>query len=571
MIDLGDYSGILQYIAPIYRFAWVAALADWLSQRHFSWFNFSAALAGPLLVIMSRNESRIRRLKNLQDFIEAYPSADRAKKDRNSPTTDNRDPSLEFVKSKYLADAYVPKKYRNQFDDGDSRAKIRILIRHSRAIGSIEDFKLFLASLGFAVLCYFGFAILFSALAIGLRSGAVEANAACSDDVNGKQLLIIAALAFTGAYVAAIRAFMRGLAVFDLSAYTFLRQTIELIASVALIIFAFKAAPHPFQSIGNLLSHKDSVIKCTEIAWYWYALAPVLALLPESSSNFLFTRVERVLTWIKRNDDRFHASTRIVPLDAIEGIDYFVRFRLEECGIHDVQNLATYNPILLSVESPYNIYQCVDWIGQAQLCHIIGLDRFLLLREMHVRTIFDLERALDFQTTPKDNTATEASSQSDRERISPDEFDEIYAGILFACTETMREVSKISGVSPLVPQADGGTFLPEKVDNYCTWARQYISKEKATKKCVEHLMGWISDDLHVRRLRRIWQEMSDNLGERSERLDNPRPRPSECEPGKPHADGKTKAEASLSRGTGSSEKETNRLPVPEKGEGTSSR
>jgi hypothetical protein len=31
---------------------------------------------------------------------------------------------------------------------------------------------------------------------------------------------------------------------------------------------------------------------------------------------------------------------------------------------------------------------------------------------------------------------------------------------------------------------------------------------------MEHLMEWIADDLHVRRLRHTWQEMSDELGDR---------------------------------------------------------
>ena len=35
-------------------------------------------------------------------------------------------------------------------------------------------------------------------------------------------------------------------------------------------------------------------------------------------------------------------------------------------------------------------------------------------------------------------------------------------------------------------------------------------------------MGWLADDLHVRRLRRIWQEMSDSLGARTMRLDRNR-------------------------------------------------
>ncbi|CDZ53135.1 Hypothetical protein NGAL_HAMBI1189_48410 [Neorhizobium galegae bv. officinalis] len=450
---------------------------------------------------------------------------------------------MEFVKSKYMADAYVPKRYLADFEKANSREKIRIILRASRAFGNPGDMKLFLSSIGFVVITYFGLITLYNALAKGLQTGATASQTACTPEISIEQIKVIGALAFAGAFVAAVRIFLKGLAVFDLSAYTFMRQTIEMLASILMVIFAFKAIPHPFQSIQNTVVPADQVMLCTEIAWYWYALAPSLALLPESSSNFLFTRVQAILTWIKRDDDRFAAATRVVPLDAIEGIDYFIRFRLEECGIQDVQNLATYNPILLSIECPYNIYETVDWIGQAQLCHIVGLDRFLLLREMHVRTIFDLERATDFgspdededkrcKCTPRDDEATSScgqakpNSDTKRDEGSPDEFDTIYAGILFAATATMRDVSRISGVSPL--RIENNKFVAGTVDDYCLWARELIGKDEATTKaCIEHLMAWISDDLHVRRLRRIWQEMTDNLGGRSERLGN-KPKKNGC-------------------------------------------
>lgn len=293
------------------------------------------------------------------------------------------------------------------------------------------------------------------------------------------------------------------------------------------------------------------------------ALAPLLGLMPQSATKFLLVKMQSITSWIKMDDDRFSTVTRLTPLDVIDGIDYTTRFRLEECGIYDIQNLATYNPILLHIESPYGIYQTVDWVGQAQLCNVVGLDKFLLLRQMNVRTVFDLERALDYKTKAADGIA---------DVESPDQFDKIYAGIIFAATDAMRTVGKISGTVPftvdyvapaapvLVPQpapapqpaavpaqplppVDPSATVTEPqpvasqpdiaiagIDAYCKWALKIIVADPATtKRCMEHLMGWIADDLHVRRLRRIWQEMSDDLGPRAIRLDAPRTVPTKVD------------------------------------------
>ncbi|MET0748677.1 MAG: hypothetical protein ABWY49_10840, partial [Rhizobium sp.] len=70
------------------------------------------------------------------------------------------------------------------------------------------------------------------------------------------------------------------------------------------------------------------------------------------------------------------------------------------------------------------------------------------------------------------------------------------------------------------PVRTGARVTSVSVDAYCQWACATITADhNTTKQCMEHLMGWIADDLHVRRLRRIWQEMSDDLGERSTRMD----------------------------------------------------
>lgn len=499
-----------QWLSILHEHGLPAALAAAEDSIDIRWPILLLAILTPLLIIYCRNESRVRRLKMIQDFIEAYPSTEAP--DYRSDYEGAQDPSLEFVKSKYMADVRLSRAMSEEFQSAGPTEQIQIIIRATRGLGNPGDFQLFASSLGFIVISYFGFSTLFDVLEDGLVTKTASTPGACPPEIMTLQFQVIGSLAFAGAFVAAVRMFMRGLAAFDLSAYTFLKQTIEMLASILLIIVAFKAFPDPLRAIGDTILASNGEGACSEIPWYWLALAPVLALLPESSSNFMLTRMQSVIRWVKRDDDRFADVTRVIPLNVIEGIDYFTRFRLEQCGIHEVQNLATYNPIMLFVESPYGIYQCVDWVGQAQLCHIVGIDRFLMLREIHVRTVFDLERAIDFRGRRQ---------ADDPPEDGPEEFDLIFAAILLATTEVMRNIEKMGKLKPFYRK--DGSIIAGSVEDYCAWAHDYVTQNPARAKiCIEHLMGWISDDLHVRRLRRIWQEMSDSIGLRSERLDNPR-------------------------------------------------
>jgi hypothetical protein len=153
--------------------------------------------------------------------------------------------------------------------------------------------------------------------------------------------------------------------------------------------------------------------------------------------------------------------SRSLPLEMIDGMDSFIRFRFVEFEMEDVQNLATANPVLIFVETPYGLFEALDWVAQAQLITAVGPKRAKLLRDIAIRTIFDLEQA-----------ATEPA-------LLP-----LLADILF-CDAT--------GVAaPVTPAAP--------------------SDPQARDKAVAQLCRSIAATLHVARLRQLWNVIYDIIG-----------------------------------------------------------
>lgn len=483
-------SGILLYI--------------WSAITPSNGYAFLIAVATPLIFIYARHEMRNRRLLIIRDFLTSFPATTGS--GEKGPSTVN--PSLEFVRSKYVQDLPITIREQMGFDQLPPVQQITVILGKIR-FGNWPDIRLIIASAGMMIVTYYGTEALLTGMGV---AATIETTTTAAEART--HLSLIGGLAFAGAYLAAIRGFMRGLAVFDLSAFTFIRYTVESIVSVVFVLALYRAIPDPTFGIKLVGNAGDQLATAAQEAWkgeavsrVWLILAPVLGYLPDSATKFALLRLQSMMSWVKMDDDRFNKITRITPLDALDGIDYATRFRLQECGIYDVQGLATYNPIMLHIESPYGIYQAVDWIAQAQLCHLVGIEKFLVLRELQIRTIFDLERAIDFRKEGTDDTE------------SPEEFDLLLAGVLVAPTQNLRDVCSFSGIHLLMVD-DNSVKTAQDPDEFCRWFREKLGLTTADVKTrVEHMMGWIADDLHVRRLRRIWQEISESLGEESKRLD----------------------------------------------------
>jgi hypothetical protein len=361
--------------------------------------------------------------------------------------------------------------------------------------------------------------------------------------------LTVALLAFSGAYFYSLRLLLRAVAVFDLSPVTFLRCFAHIVLAMLLAVVLYRVMPtadslatsaaqtvelarKTVRAIGGepqtpaassqaaptqpaqattppadgleIRSPCASAWSCSDtdpttgVKAIWLIIAFALGFVPDGGLQYL---LQKSGISFKGRYKELDPHTKLIPLTIIDGVDNFIAFRLEEANVFDVQNLAASNPIMLHIESPYGIYQTIDWVAQAQLCTVVGADRFLLLKTLNIRTIFDLERAvLPLHARPQSDTAAPGASEpqvdADADLIEPD------PALVLAIGEILlRDNDRDKAMRGALGLRDPS----------------FVRSDAAppTVPTVRHAVTVMIDDLHVHRLRQIWKHIAGQLGARN--------------------------------------------------------
>lgn len=332
--------------------------------------------------------------------------------------------------------------------------------------------RLFVSSIPFCLVAMLGLEIIF---ALAGKEGSRLASwiaASALLGTNGDKVGEVTALlgfVFAGGILFSLGYLMRAVTNFELGPLSFLRATTHMLMAAVTVVVLWRAMPAGpgWIPTGTL----------------WFLAAFLFGFFPDLGLRYAISRA----TWLPLKGERTELLDRVrgTPLEVIDGIDAWTRFRLGEMMIMDVQNLATANPIMLYVETPFGLYECIDWIAQAQLCIIVGPHAFLTLRQHNIRTIFDLERA-----TVRDGATPNLRA--------------IIADIL---EQSARE--EAAALKKAAPSTAGDAPEPPPA------AKPPVALTDDDRR---HLFEMMLDDLHVHRLRQIWELVAAKLGEPYRRL-----------------------------------------------------
>ena len=320
------------------------------------------AIALPSIFILIRESTKIHRQGIVKDLIKVF--------EKYGNPGSSTIPSFEFVKYKYFVN--------NGSADQEGRRRDDFRIHH----WILSAFPLVAITFVLNSLC------LAIVIHVALR-WSITVDVAWLDGRSPLPLFGWVLLAsYVGAILFLLKSFVQAINNFDLSPFSMVGASVNLIFSVvAGLLFIFGVVRIPAAAFG---------IETTGAAAF-----PLTIVAAFTAGYFPDVAVRNVMRWSnlrlrKAEDERVYKGFKAIPLEIIDGIDSEIRSRLEDYHISAVQNLAAANPLMLFVETPYGVYQIMDWVAQAQLCASVGPSALAKLWRIGIRTIFDLERvALD--------------------------------------------------------------------------------------------------------------------------------------------------------------------------------
>lgn len=310
---------------------------------------FLLSLVVPVIVIAIRQTVKLHRGEIIQDLAAVFHSA-------KEPESERLIPSFEFVKFKY----FVP--------TGPER-------------GQRQDFQVWAWAV--AVFPFFLVVSSTSYICIEFFQDATFANPLFGTHNSIALCMISVSAAFCGGYLNSIRTLTQSIQNFDLSPSLIVALATEIFSAVVLAaIFAY--AVHAIYGTFGLPNGVG-------VAQVVAVLAFAIGFFPDAAQRTLVGRSK--LKNFKRENLSVYKYTLATPVELIDGIDTDIRNRLSDFHIATTQNLATANPLMLFVETPFGVYQIMDWVAQAQLCASVGAEAMTSMWKLGVRTLFDLERA----------------------------------------------------------------------------------------------------------------------------------------------------------------------------------